>query len=102
MTADGGRWAADDRRTTIDGRANPCAVVVGRSSKEEKTFTTKAPRHQGNNHREDREGREERFHRRGTEAQRAQREKDASHKRRGHGEKNAVAWNLGVLDLGRQ
>jgi hypothetical protein len=69
-----------------------------------KTLTTKAQRHQGKTHREDGEEREEiaslweaspdadtaegrekeHFT---TEAQRAQRGKDASHKRRGHGGK---------------
>jgi hypothetical protein len=36
-----------------------------------------------------------------TKAQRAQREKNASYKRRGHGGKRAVACGLFVLDLGR-
>jgi hypothetical protein len=36
-----------------------------------------------------------------TKAQRAQREKDASHKRRGHGEKRAMICGLSVLDLSR-
>jgi hypothetical protein len=35
-----------------------------------------------------------------TKTQRAQRGKDASHKRRGHGEKRAVACGLFVLALG--
>jgi hypothetical protein len=35
-----------------------------------------------------------------TKAQRAQRGKDASQKRRGHGEKSAVVCGLSVLDLG--
>jgi hypothetical protein len=61
----------DVRRTTVDGRANPCAVVVRRwsvvgranavipatSGRPESDgagrFTTKPPRHQGKIHRED-------------------------------------------------
>jgi hypothetical protein len=66
-------------RTTADGSAKSCAVVVRRWSvvggrKKKKTFTTKA--------------------------QRAQKGKDASHKRQGHGEKRAMVCGLSLLDLG--
>jgi hypothetical protein len=61
-----------------------------------KTLTTKAPRHQGKNHREVREVKEEKTF----SPQRAQRGKDARQKRRGHKGKRAVACGLSVLDLG--
>jgi hypothetical protein len=59
------RKTADDRRATDAQIHARSSVVVGRSSKEEKALTTKAPRHQGKNNREDGEIREKRFHHEG-------------------------------------